>query len=54
MTKSVKHVSDLMSGFKSIPLAIVTSVSIGNGGVSYSVVKVTSDGWLGALFVNFR
>ena len=48
-----KQVSDLMSGFKSIPLANVTSVSIRNGGVSYSVVKVTTDYWLGALFVNF-
>ena len=51
---TAKQVSDLMSGFKSIPLANVTSVSIGNGGVSYSVVKVTTDDWLGALFVNFR
>ena len=34
-----------MSGFKSITLANVTSVSIGNGGVSYSVVKVTTDDW---------
>ena len=30
-----------------------TFVSIDNGGVSYSVVKVTTDDWLGALFVNF-
>ena len=42
-----------MSGFKSIPLAKVTFVSTGDGGVSYSVVKVTTDDWLGALFVNF-
>ena len=40
-----KQVSDLMSGLKCIPLAKVTFVSIGNGGVSYSVVKVTTDGW---------
>ena len=42
---TAKQVSDLMSGFKSIPLAKVTFVSIGNGGVSYSVVKVTTDDW---------
>ena len=51
---TAKQVSDLISGFKSIPLANVTSISISNGGVSYSVVKVTTDDWLGALFVNFR
>ena len=32
-----KQVSDLMSGFKPIPLAKVTFVSTGNGRVSYSV-----------------
>ena len=42
---TAKQVSDLMSGFKSIPLAKVTFVSTGNGGVSYSVVKVTTDDW---------
>ena len=45
-----------MSGLKSIPLANVTSVSNGNGGVSHSVVKVTTDDWLLAvcqLPVNF-
>ena len=40
-----KQMSDLMSGLKCIPLAKVTFVSIGNGGVSYSVVKVTTDDW---------
>ena len=40
---TAKQVSDLMSVFKSIPLAKVTFVSTGNGGVSYSVVKVTTD-----------
>ena len=42
---TAKQVSDLKSGFKSIPLAKVTFVSTGNGGVSYSVVKVTTDDW---------
>ena len=42
---TAKQVSDLMSGFKSTPLAKVTFVSTGNGGVSYSVVKVTTDDW---------
>ena len=37
--------SDLMSRFKSMPLAKVTFVSTGNGGLSYSVVKVTTDDW---------
>ena len=40
-----KQVSDLMGGLKCIPLDKVTFVSIGNGGVSYSVVKVTTDDW---------
>ena len=42
---TAKQTSDLLSGFKSIPLAKVTFVSIGNGGVSYSVVKVTTYDW---------
>ena len=42
---TAKQVSDLMSGFKSTLLAKVTFVSTGNGRVSYSVVKVTTDDW---------
>ena len=42
---TAKQMSDLMSGFKSIPLAKVTFVSLVNGGVSYSVVKVTTYDW---------
>ena len=45
MATNSEQVSDLMSGFKSTPLAKVTFVSTGNGEVSYSVVKVTTDDW---------